>query len=96
MHKIAVLTSGGDAPGMNACIRAVTRGAMCKSAGVVGIRRGYTGIFTREFTELDSRAVANTIQRGGTILESSRCEEFMTVEGRKKASQILEEEGIEG
>jgi 6-phosphofructokinase 1 len=96
LSKVAVLTSGGDAPGMNACIRAVTRGAMDRGAKVVGIKRGYSGIFTKNFVELDSRAVANTIQRGGTILESSRCDDFMTPEGREKAILILEEEGIEG
>lgn len=96
MLKVAVLTSGGDSPGMNACIRAVTRGAMGKGAEVVGIKRGYTGIFAKEFIQLDSKAVANTIQRGGTLLESSRCADFMTAEGREKASRILGEEGIGG
>lgn len=94
--KVAVLTSGGDAPGMNACIRAVTRAAMDKGASVIGIKRGYSGIFEKSFVELDSRTVANTIQRGGTILESSRCEEFMTPGGRKKAYKILEKEGVQG
>jgi len=94
--KIGVLTSGGDAPGMNACIRAVTRGAMAQGVEVIGIKRGYSGIFAGNSIELNSRVVANTIQRGGTILESSRCEEFMSVEGRKKAAEILEKDGIEG
>ncbi len=94
--KIAVLTSGGDSPGMNACIRAVTRGAKDRGADVVGIKRGFTGIFTKNFVDLDSRAVANTIQRGGTILESSRCEEFMVPDGRTRAAQILEGAGIDG
>lgn len=96
LSKIGVLTSGGDAPGMNACIRAVTRGAMDRGAEVVGIKRGYTGILTKNFVPLDSRVVANTIQRGGTILESSRCDEFTTIEGRLEAYRILESEGIEG
>ena len=96
LKKVGVLTSGGDAPGMNACIRAVTRGAMSEGVQVVGIRRGYSGIFSREFSKLNSRAVANTIQRGGTILESSRCEELMVAEGRERAGQILKEDGIEG
>ncbi len=94
--KIGVLTSGGDAPGMNACIRAVTRGATDKGVQVVGIKRGYTGIYTRNFVELNGRVVANTIQRGGTILESSRCDQLKTVEGRQEAVQILAEEGIDG
>ncbi len=94
--KIGVLTSGGDSPGMNACIRAVTRGAMDKGVEVIGIKRGFTGIYTRNFVELNSRVVANTIQRGGTILESSRCDQFKTADGRQEAIKILEEEGIEG
>ncbi|NQT71557.1 MAG: 6-phosphofructokinase [Chloroflexi bacterium] len=94
--KIAVLTSGGDAPGMNACIRAVTRGAMDRGAEVLGIKRGYTGLFTKNFIELNSRTVANTIQRGGTILESSRCEEMRTPEGRKIAAGILQDLGVDG
>ena len=94
--KIGVLTSGGDAPGMNACIRAVTRGATARGIDVAGIKRGYTGIYNRNFLALNSRAVANTIQRGGTILESSRCERFLSVEGRQEAVGILDDEGIEG
>ncbi|MDY6911042.1 MAG: 6-phosphofructokinase [Chloroflexota bacterium] len=96
MAKIAVLTSGGDSPGMNACIRGVTRSATSRGAEVLGIKRGYTGIFTKNFIKLNSRAVANTIQRGGTILESSRCDEFQTVEGREKARRLLAKEGVEG
>lgn len=94
--KVGVLTSGGDAPGMNAAIRAVTRAAMGKGSEVVGIKRGFSGIFEGEFIRMNSRTVANIIQRGGTVLESSRCEEFKTVEGRQKAAQILEDEGING
>lgn len=94
--KIGVLTSGGDAPGMNACIRAVTRSAMIKGSEVIGIKRGYSGIYEEEFIRMNSRTVANIIQRGGTILESSRCETFKTVEGRRQAIQILEGEGIDG
>ena len=96
MQKIGVLTSGGDAPGMNACIRAVVRSAVQRSVDVVGIRRGYSGLLNREFVKLNRRMVANIIQRGGTILESSRCEELKTAEGRRKGIQILEQEGIEG
>ncbi|MFB0556515.1 MAG: 6-phosphofructokinase [Dehalococcoidia bacterium] len=96
MSKIGVLTSGGDAPGMNACIRAVVRyGASCKLV-VVGIRRGYAGLLEGDLVRLDSRAVANIIQRGGTILETARCEEMKTAEGLKKAIATLHREGIEG
>jgi 6-phosphofructokinase 1 len=94
--KIGVLTSGGDAPGMNACIRAVVRSASQKGAEVIGIRRGYSGLLARDFVKLNRRMVANTIQRGGTMLESSRCEEFKTADGRRKGIQILEHEGIGG
>lgn len=96
MQKIGVLTSGGDAPGMNACIRAVVRSAIQKGVEVIGIRRGYSGLLTGDCIRLNRRAVANIIQRGGTILESSRCEELKTVAGRKKAIHFLEQEGIEG
>ncbi len=96
LSKIGVLTSGGDAPGMNACIRAVVRcGASCKLV-VVGIRRGYAGLLEGDLVRLDSRAVANIIQRGGTILETARCEEMKTAEGLKKAIAALHREGIEG
>jgi len=96
LSKIGVLTSGGDAPGMNACIRAVVRyGASCKLV-VVGIRRGYAGLLEGDLVRLDSRAVANIIQRGGTILETARCEEMKTAEGLKKAIATLHREGIEG
>jgi 6-phosphofructokinase 1 len=96
MKKIGVLTSGGDAPGMNACIRAVVRcGASC-GLDVVGIRRGYCGILEQDFVELDSRSVANIIYRGGTFLGTARCEEMKTKEGTSKASDVLRREGIEG
>lgn len=94
--RIGVLTSGGDSPGMNGCIRAVTRAAMDKGVDVVGIRRGFHGIFTGSWVDLNSRVVANTIQRGGTILESSRCEKLRSVEGRREAIYLLEEQGIDG
>lgn len=96
MRKLAILTSGGDAPGMNACIRAVVRTAVQSGLDVVGIRRGYDGLLSGDFVKLNRRSVANIIQRGGTILESSRCEEFKTAEGRRKAIQVLEHEAIEG
>lgn len=96
MQKIGVLTSGGDAPGMNACIRAVVRSAVQRGLDVVGVRRGYSGLLSEEFIKLNRRAVANIIQRGGTFLESSRCEEIKTSEGRKKGVRSLQREGIEG
>lgn len=96
MQKIGVLTSGGDAPGMNACIRAIVRNAIWHKVEVVGIRCGYSGLLNGDLVELDRRAVSNTIQSGGTILETSRCEEFKTVAGRERGLQVLKEEGIEG
>jgi len=96
MKRIGVLTSGGDAPGMNACIRAIVRcGVSCKLE-VVGIRRGYCGIFEEDFIKLGSRSVSNIIHRGGTILETARCEEMKSREGMRTAIEILQREGIEG
>ena len=85
IKKVAVLTSGGDAPGMNACIRAVTRAAIYFKMKVVGVYRGYEGLINADFKEFTSSSVSNTIQRGGTILKTARSKEFMTPEGRKKA-----------
>ncbi len=98
MKKIAVFTSGGDSPGMNACIRAVVRTAISKNVAVSGILQGYNGMIkgAENFIELNSRSVGNIIQRGGTILKSSRSKEFMTKEGREIAYQNLKKEGIEG
>ncbi len=96
MKKIAVLTSGGDAPGMNACIRAVVRCGVAHKLEVIGIRRGYAGLLERDFVKLGSRSVANIIHRGGTFLETARCEEMKTAGGIKKAVKILHQEGIEG
>jgi 6-phosphofructokinase 1 len=93
--KIGVLTSGGDAPGMNAAIRAVVRTAAFHCIEVVGIRRGYSGLINGEFQKFNRRSVANIIQRGGTILETSRCNELYEVEGRKKAIEALTAEGID-
>jgi len=96
MKKIGVLTSGGDAPGMNACIRAVVRSAIGRKLEVIGIRGGYHGILGEDFVKLDSRSVSNVIYRGGTFLGTGRCEEMKVPEGIKKANEILQREGIEG
>ena len=96
MKKIGVLTSGGDAPGMNACIRAIVRYGVSRGLVVVGIRRGYCGILEEDFVKLDRRSVANIIHRGGTVLETARCDEMKTEEGVGKASEILQRECIEG
>ena len=96
MKRIGVLTSGGDAPGMNACIRAVVRCGIGHKLEVVGIRRGYCGILEEDFVNLDNRSVANIIHRGGTILETARCDEMKTAGGLRKARGVLEREGIEG
>ncbi len=96
MKRIAVFTSGGDAPGMNACIRAVVRGAVYHGIEVFGIRRGYNGMINGDIFQMTSHSVSNIVQRGGTILKSARSKEFMTPEGRKKAYDQLQKFGIEG
>jgi 6-phosphofructokinase 1 len=96
MKKIAVFTSGGDAPGMNACLRAVVRTAVFHKLEVLGITRGYNGMIHNEFIPLNTKSVANIIQRGGTILKTARSQEFLTEAGRKKAKKNLEKHGIEG
>jgi 6-phosphofructokinase 1 len=96
MKRIGILTSGGDAPGMNACIRAAVRAAAAADVEVLGVRRGYNGLIRNEMAMLDRKSVANIIQRGGTILETSRCPEFRTPEGRARAVKVLEETGITG
>jgi 6-phosphofructokinase 1 len=96
VKKIGVLTSGGDAPGMNACIRAVVRCGASHKLEVMGIRRGYAGLLEGDFLRLDARSVANILQRGGTILETARCEEMKTERGIRKAAQAAQQEAIEG
>jgi 6-phosphofructokinase 1 len=96
MKKIGLLTSGGDAPGMNACIRAVVRYGVNRKLEVIGIRRGYCGILEENFVKLGNRSVSNIVQRGGTILETARCEEMKSREGIRKANEVLRREGIEG
>ena len=96
ISRIAVLTSGGDAPGMNAAIRAVVRTAISEGLEVYGIRRGYQGLIEEDLFLMDSRSVANIIQMGGTILKSARCKSFYTAEGREQAYEVLKKYGIEG
>lgn len=93
--KIAVFTSGGDAPGMNAAIRAVVRACAFYKKEAYGIMRGYEGMIEGDLVKLGPRSVGNIIQRGGTILKTARSEEFRTPEGRKKAYENLREEGID-
>lgn len=95
IKTIGVLTSGGDAPGMNACIRAVTRAAIYDGMKVLGIHRGYEGLIGDEFSELTTESVSSTIQRGGTILKTARSEEFRTPEGRRKAHDNLVKHGVD-
>ncbi len=96
MKKIGVLTSGGDAPGMNAAVRAVTRAALAKGMEVIGIQRGYVGLLNREFVDMTARSVSGIIQRGGTCLYTARCPEFRNMEGVMKGKEVCEEIGIEG
>lgn len=92
---IGLLTSGGDAPGMNAAIRAVTRMAIYNNLRVVGIKRGYYGLVYNEMEEFTSKSVSNIIQQGGTILKTARCREFTTSEGRAKAYENMKAAGID-
>ena len=96
VKKIAVMTSGGDSPGMNAAIRSVVRAAAYYRTECIGIYRGYQGMIEGDFTPMSARSVNNIIQKGGTILKSARSKEFMTKEGRAKAYENLKEEGIDG
>ncbi|MBW9155576.1 6-phosphofructokinase [Clostridium tagluense] len=96
MKTIAVLTSGGDAPGMNAALRAVVRMAIYKGIRVMGVQRGYSGLINGELFEMDRRSVSDIIHKGGTILRTARCEEFKTPEGREKAANVLRVFGIDG
>ena len=91
-----MLTSGGDAPGMNAAIRAVVREALVKGLKVKGIKRGYAGLLQEEIIDMEARSVSDTIQRGGTILQTARCMEFVTEEGQKKGAEICKKHGIDG
>jgi 6-phosphofructokinase 1 len=94
--KIGVLTSGGDAPGMNAAVRAVVRTGIYHGLEVFGIMRGYNGMVEDDIFQMDSKSVANIIQRGGTILKTARSKEFFELEGRQKAYENLKKRGIDG
>ena len=96
IKRIGVLTSGGDAPGMNAAIRAVVRTGLYYGLEVFGIMRGYQGMIEDDIVQMQSRSVANIIQRGGTILKTARCKDFFEYEGRKKAYDNLKKRGIDG
>ena len=96
MRNIGILTSGGDAPGMNACIRAAVRAALASDLEIIGILRGYEGLIHGNIMTLDRRAVANIIHQGGTILGTARSDDFRTKEGREKAISALKEAEIDG
>ncbi|MHB1043958.1 MAG: 6-phosphofructokinase [Eubacteriales bacterium] len=96
MQRIALLTSGGDAPGMNACIRAVVRKAIYHGLEVIGIKRGYNGFIEAEMGPMNLSSVADIIQRGGTILHTARSDQFLTPEGRGKANENVRRFGIQG
>ena len=96
IRTIGVLTSGGDAQGMNACIRAVTRSALNKGIRVMGIRKGYNGLLRGDIVEMTAASVADIIHRGGTILYTARCPEFLEPENQKRASEMCKVFGIDG
>lgn len=96
MKKIAVLTSGGDAPGMNAAVRAVVRSGIYNEMKVMGVKQGYNGLINAQIEEMNLSSVADIIHRGGTILRTARSEEFMTEEGQRKALNVIKVLGIEG
>ena len=96
IKTIGILTSGGDAPGMNAAIRAVVRKAISNGIQVKGIKKGYPGLLNEEIIDMTARHVSDTIQRGGTILGTARCQEFVTLEGQQKGAEICRKHGIDG
>lgn len=95
IKTIGVLTSGGDAPGMNAAIRAVVRTAIMRGYSVKGIRHGYNGLLTGDIIDMNLRSVSEIIHRGGTILYTARCLEFKTLEGQQRAAQACRDNGID-
>lgn len=96
VKTIGILTSGGDAPGMNAAIRAVVRTALAKGMKVKGIKRGYSGLLDEEIVDMDAQSVSETIQRGGTVLYTARCHRFRDAEWQKKGAEICRKHGIDG
>ena len=96
IKTIGVLTSGGDAPGMNAAIRAVVREGINRGMKVKGIYQGYKGLLNEEFVDMDARSVSDTISRGGTILYTARCAQMRTPDGQKAAADVCRRHGIEG
>ncbi len=96
IKTIGVLTSGGDAPGMNAAIRSVVRKAIANGVAVKGIKKGYQGLLNEEIVDMDRHSVSDIIQRGGTILGTARCSEFRTEEGQEKGAEICRKHGIDG
>ena len=96
IKTIGVLTSGGDAPGMNAAIRAVVRKAIANGVKVKGIKKGYKGLLNEEIVDMEKKDVSDTIERGGTILGTARCPEFKTEETQLKAAEICQKHGIDG
>jgi len=96
MKTIAILTSGGDAPGMNAAIRAVVRTGLDRGIRVMGVQRGFSGLINGEILEMNRHSVSDIIHRGGTVLKTARCEEFKTEEGRRKAANVLKVFGVNG
>jgi len=96
IKTIGVLTSGGDAPGMNAAIRAVVRKALANGVAVKGIKKGYQGLLNEEIIDMKASSVSDIIQRGGTVLGTARCSEFVTEEGQKKGADICRKHGIDG
>lgn len=95
INTIGVLTSGGDAPGMNAAIRAVVRQGLFRGKRMKGIKRGFAGLLNEEIVDMDAKSVSDTISRGGTILQTARCMEFVTAEGQEKGAKICEKHGID-
>lgn len=96
VKSIAVLTSGGDSQGMNAAVRAVVRSALFHGLEVYGVQRGYQGLLNNDLRPMDLRSVGDIIQRGGTVLQTARCKEFLTPEGQERGAAILRERGIDG
>ena len=96
IKTIGVLTSGGDAPGMNAAIRAVVRRGLSKGIKMKGILKGYNGLLNEEIIDMTAVDVSDTIQKGGTILYTARCAEFRTEEGQKRGAEICKKHGIDG